>query len=102
HTLAEDQDGLIFKPRISRKEVALTSLFRRGQALVIEQRSEAYPKDIPSWQPGQIGSGYSILRIDPVGNSGVAANIVLQPTIGVGDFLAEIYVGYIYLNCLWI
>jgi len=43
-----------------------------------------------------------VLRLDPDGDIRIAANIVLQPAIRIGDRLAEMLVGGIELIGFWI
>ncbi len=80
---------LVHQPRIVAVEIAFARLFGDAEALVIDQLGEPLLEPGGAGQRFQIGVGDDVLRLDPLRDLFVVADVVLEPAIGVGDGLAE-------------
>ena len=92
HALAHEKGRLTVEAGVAGEEVTFALLVRSAEAFVIEQCGQPLAEDATAGQLGKIGSGDAVLCIDPGSNLRIAANVVLQPAVGIGDRRAEMLV----------
>ena len=80
---------LVHQPGIVTVEIAITRLGRDAEAFVIDQLGEFGLEPLGARKLFEIGIGDDVLRLHPVRHLGIAAHIVFEPAIGIGDLLAE-------------
>ena len=80
---------LVHQPGIVAVEITVTGLGRDAEALVIDQLGEFGLEPLGARKLFEIGIGDDILRLHPVRHLGIAAHVVLEPAIGIGNLLPE-------------
>ena len=88
-TRPPEQLRLVLQTGVAGEKVSLARLARNAEAFVIEQAADAGAKRRAHRQTIEISAGYRVLTRNPVGHLRVAANVVFEPTIGIGNPLAE-------------
>ena len=87
--IADKQLRLVLQARIAHVEIVGAGLARQAEPFVIHQRLDPLGKPIPLRQRAEILLGHRVLLLHPGRDRRIGPDIVLQPTIGIGDRLAE-------------
>lgn len=86
---AHDENRLVVKAGIAGKEIAVSALYRGGQAGMIKERRQPLPEGFSARQPGQMCSRQFVLRLHPLRDLGVTACIAFQPPVWIGNHGAK-------------